>query len=792
MSSETFIVPRVRTDAIDGCHACAAKIAETLSRTRGFLSATPNQSPVSVVYSVDPAVLDANTARQIVSTTADSVARELGHERMLIGGMDCPDCARTIERGVSSIAGVQAAEVNLMAGQLSVCYDPRRVDQAAIDRRVSELGYHVKPQADQAGRPDERSEVRVLLLKRENLLALIAASLTLLGIICWFIDAPWPVMEAVYLTAILIGGLPIVRKGILTLFRSHSLDINFLMGIAVVGAIFLGEWLEAAAIVVLFAASEALEGYAMDRVRRSIRGLMDRAPTVALVRRGTVEVELPVGEVTPGDEIVVRPGQALPLDGIVIDGQSDVNQAPVTGESIPVSKTTGDEVFQGTVNGVGVLTVRVTRPADDSTVARIVNLVEAAQARRAPVQQLVDRFARVYTPAVVGLAIALAVIPYALGVDFATWFYRALVLLVIACPCALVLATPVSIVSAIAGAAKNGVLVKGGVYLERLAQVKIVAFDKTGTLTLGQPEVVSIVSLGRLPESEALGRAAALERHSEHPLGRAVVRAAEGQGLSLPPSSEVTALPGAGLTGVVSGHQYRAGSARLFGQAARIPAVQEATRRIESDGGTAVLFGDEAGVIAVFGLRDQPRPEARAALEALRQAGVRRLVMLSGDQPLAAETVGRELGVDDVRAGLLPNQKLALVEELRASGGAVAMVGDGINDAPALAASDVGIAMGVAGTGTAIETADIALMGDDLNGIARAIRLGRRAKRVIAVNIGVALAIKGLFLGLAAFGYATLWMAILADVGASLLVIGNGLRLYAQRPRDDGTSPDEL
>jgi Cd2+/Zn2+-exporting ATPase len=519
----------------------------------------------------------------------------------------------------------------------------------------------------------------------------------------------------------------------------------------------------------------------MDRVRRSVRSLLTLAPAVATVRREDAEVTLPVAQVVPGDTVVIRPGQRVPLDGLVLGGLSSVDQAALTGESLPVLKEPGDALFAGTLNGDGALTMRVTRLAADSSVARIIHLVEQAQTRRAPVQRIVDRFARVYTPAVIVMAVAVAVIPAPLGGDPAAWAYRSLVLLVIACPCALVLSTPISIVSALSAAAKRGILIKGGAVLERAATIDVVALDKTGTLTHGRPVVTDVWASEGRTQDELLALSATLERHSEHPLGRATVTAALEHGLELDEAHDTRALPGLGLVATVGGVEYRVGSRRLFGSDAVDGGAERALAAIEAAGGTAVLVGVQDRAYGVIGFADEAREHAYSAIASLRDAGVRLVVMLTGDREASAERIGRAVGVDQMVAGLLPEDKLAAVGELRQQGGIVAMIGDGINDAPSLAAADVGVAMGVAGSDAAIETADIALMGDDLRGVARVIRLGKLTRRTIIINIALSIGIKAVFLALAIAGAATLWMAILADMGTSLLVIALGLRLLRWR-----------
>lgn len=591
--------------------------------------------------------------------------------------------------------------------------------------------------------------------------------------------------------AIVAGGWYIVPRG----FRAamnRALDMNFLMSIAAFGALLIGEYQEAASAMFLFAVAQLLETYSMDRARNAIKSLMDLSPAQATVLRDAREVRVPADRVEVDETVVVRPGEKIPVDGEVLTGMSGVNQAPITGESIPVDKDPGAEVFAGTLNGEGALEVRATKPASDTTLARIIHSVEETQATRAPSQAFVDRFARVYTPLVVGGAILLAVLPPLVGFGaWGEWFYRALVLLVVACPCALVISTPVTIVSALAGAARRGILIKGGLHLENAGRAQVVTIDKTGTLTEGEPAVIEVIPLGGEASRSILALAAAAEARSEHPLARAVLVQAANEGIPVPAASDTTAITGRGLTARVGAETVFIGNERLFRE---LGGIGEEARRIleraEDEGRTAVLVGSApagAGPNAapalkgVITIADRVRPQAAAALGELHRAGIERIVMLTGDSTGTARAIARSLGrpgmgVDEVRAELLPEDKVAAVRDLRRSAGTVLMVGDGVNDAPALAAADVGIAMGTAGTDVALETADIALMADDLAKLPVTIRFARKAERIIRANIGFALLTKAVFVALAVLGAATLWMAVLADMGASLLVILNGIR----------------
>nr|MBA3271480.1 heavy metal translocating P-type ATPase [Acidobacteriota bacterium] len=477
--------------------------------------------------------------------------------------------------------------------------------------------------------------------------------------------------------------------------------------------------------------------------------------------------------------LIIRPGEKIPLDGVVVLGRSDVNQAPITGESLPIDKGPGDDVFAGTINGHGAMEVSVTRRRRDTTLARIIHLVETAQAQRAPAQQFIDRFARWYTPGVIVLAVLVATVPpLTMGMSFETWFYRALVLLVVACPCALVISTPVSIVSALAGAARRGVLVKGGIHLERLAAVRAMALDKTGTLTRASLAVTDVIAAAGSSEAEVLGSASAVEMRSEHPIAAAIVRESRGRHLSFTASSDVRALPGLGAQGLVDGQMVLCGNARLFRERGLLgPTAEALADRITASGASPVLIARDSVVLGVIGVADQERDVAADAIEHLHREGIRPIVMLTGDHESAARPIAARLGLDGVRAGLLPHEKVAAIQALRREHGVVAMVGDGVNDAPALAVADVGIAMGAIGSDAALETADVALMTDELSKLAYAIRLSRATVRNIRANIAISLVLKVAFVALAVTGLATLWMAVVADTGASIIVVANAMRL---------------
>jgi Cd2+/Zn2+-exporting ATPase len=695
--------------------------------------------------------------------------------------MDCPDEIAELRECLGAVDGVRALSFNLIRATMTVEHDPARIDADEIIRRVATRGMRAVA-ADHASTATRRIEA---VVPRAPLwMAVTSAAATALGAALSFVPAAtvhhttWPAALA-YVLAIVAAWRYVLPKAWSALLRGR-LDMNVLMTVAVIGAVGLGEWLEGATVAVLFAISHLLETWSVNRARRAIRSLMELSPQRARVLRpdGT-EQERGVEDVPVGSRIIVRPGERLPLDGRVIEGDTTVDQAPITGESIPVGKSLGDEVFAGTINQDGAITVDVTKPAGDTVLAGVIRLVEQAQARRSPSEQFVDTFARYYTPAVVAGAVLLCVVPpLLLGASWSTWLYRSLVLLVIACPCALVISTPVSIVSALAAAARNGVLVKGGEFLEAVGRTRVIAIDKTGTLTHGTPIVQEVVPLNDTTEQRLLELAAAIEQRSEHAIAKAIVTYANERGVSPLACRDYQAIRGKGAQATVDGESYLLGNHRLLEERdVCTDGIHRIMTKHEDCHHSVVGVASSRRPLGVILLADGLRQEAPAAVAALRRAGVERVIMLTGDNAGTARSIADECGGIEPRAELLPADKVKAVEELRASHKHVVMVGDGINDAPALAAANVGVAMGAGGSDAALETADIALMTDDLHKLPWLIRHSRRTRGVIAQNIGLSLGIKAIFLALAIPGLANLWMAIAADMGASLLVVFNGLRL---------------
>ncbi|WP_053180986.1 heavy metal translocating P-type ATPase [Pseudomonas thivervalensis] len=690
-----------------------------------------------------------------------------------IEAMDCPTEQTLIQNKLGKLEGVQRLEFNLINRVLGVTHD--LPSDAPIIKAIESLGM----QADSltAG---EKPETNDLPAPAKPWWPLALSGVTALGaeVIHFTSAAPNWVVALVALVSILSGGLGTYKKGWIAL-KNRNLNINALMSIAVTGAVLIGQWPEAAMVMFLFTVAELIEAKSLDRARNAISGLMQMAPEQATVQQadGTWQVQ-EVKAIALAARVRVRPGERVGLDGEVVAGRSTVDQAPITGESLPVEKTVGDKVFAGTINQAGELEYRVTAAADQSTLARIIHAVEQAQGSRAPTQRFVDRFSTIYTPAVFALALAVAVIPpLFMGALWFDWIYRALVLLVVACPCALVISTPVTIVSGLAAAARKGILVKGGVYLEGGYKLDYLALDKTGTITHGKPVQTDYVALDPTVENTAPALAASLAARSDHPVSRAIANAAVDKQLEPQVVDNFAALAGRGVRGDIGGQTYHLGNHRLVEDLGLCsPELEEKLFALEKQGKSVVLLLDSTGPLALFAVADTVKDSSREAIRQLHDLGIKTL-MLTGDNAHTAEAIAAQVGMDQARGDLLPEDKLKAIEALYAQGHRVGMVGDGINDAPALARSEIGFAMAAAGTDTAIETADVALMDDDLRKIPAFIRLSRQTSSILKQNIALALVIKAIFLGVTFAGFATMWMAVFADMGVSLLVVFNGLRL---------------
>ena len=706
-----------------------------------------------------------------------------------VEGLDCPAEVEPLRAALEGAPGVGGLGFDLIHGTMTVEYEPGATDPAALARRVAaRAGMRAEPLGDGTVSEDEHAHAGA-----SRWAATLGSGLALaVGMaLAWSRGPAWAARGA-FVLAIAAGGIELFPKAVRGL-RRLRLDIHVLMGLAVAGAVALGQWDEAATVAFLFGLSEALEAMSLERARRAVRTLLEIAPETAerVEPDGTTQV-VAAAEVQPGERVRVRAGARVPVDGTVVAGRSSVDQQAITGESVPVLREAGDEVFAGTVNGDGVLEVAASRPLGDAVVSRIVERVRAAQAGRTPAEQSIDRFARVYTPLVVAIALVVMLAPPLIHLAGAasagwplwkTWLNRGLVVLVIACPCALVIGTPVAVVSALAAAARRGILIKGGQFLEEFGRLRVLAFDKTGTLTRGEPDVVEVVSTEGRDDAEVLRIAAALGDQGGHVLGRAIARHARGLRLEVPRAEQYTAVPGLGATGTVGATQYHIGSHRYIDEAGLCPPDFHASLGDAEGGvGTAVALSAPSGPLGWIRLADRPRPEAARVLAELHALGVEP-VMLTGDNEPTAAAMARELGIAERRANLLPADKAVAVAELDARRGPAGMVGDGVNDAPALAAARVSVALGGIASGAALETADVVLMADDLVGLPWLVRHSRRTLARIRQNIAIAVGSKVLVLVLAILGWANLWMAIAADLGVSLVVVANALRLLrADRP----------
>ena len=712
-----------------------------------------------------------------------------------IHGMDCAEEVTALKAEVAPLSGVRDLGFDVLNGKMIVEFSESAVSPEAVIAAVAKTGMRAEPWPD-SGETVERAG----WWARWNRTVMTTASGLLLaaGLAVHVATSGWraafgghegltmPLATRIlYFGAVVTGAWYVIPKGWRALVRLRP-DMNLLMSIAVGGALAIDEFFEAGTVAFLFAVSLALESWSIARARRAIASLMSLSPdTACLVNPDGSEMLVNVRQVVVGATVVVRPGDKFPLDGTIAKGETTVNQAPITGESMPVHKAPGDSVFAGTINQDGAVEFVTSKPATDTTLARIIRLVGDAQSKRSPSEQWVERFARLYTPAVMALAVAVMVVPPLIFAgDWSRWLYEGLVLLVIACPCALVISTPVSVVAALTSSARRGVLVKGGPYMEAPAALKAIALDKTGTLTEGRPAVISIVPLSGHTEAEVLESAAAVEMRSEHPLAKAIVREATSRGIRPAAADSFQAFKGKGATARLGGKSVWLGSHRLLEERGQeTPDMHERLESMERDGASVIVIGKDEHVCGLIAVADRIRPSAKAAVDQMRASGIQQIVILTGDNRGTGEAIGRAAGVDQVRAELLPEDKVAAVEELVRRYGQVAMIGDGVNDAPAMARASLGIAMGAVGTDAALETADVALMSDDLLAVAWLIRHSRRTLAVIRQNIVASLGVKAVFVVLTLAGHASLWAAIAADMGASLLVIFNGLRLLSSNAR---------
>jgi Cd2+/Zn2+-exporting ATPase len=764
---------------------CPQVLVDMLLDHKGIVEARLNSSDHTLEIGYHSDLIDLTQVNRLAQETGVRLRSEYKHFLTHMHSNSCRDCASEyLEKRLAALPGVPAASVNTVAGVISVAYDPALISQQEIKQTIVDIGFRL----------DEAEARPASTLLRRELIEPILVAFTLLGlaggVAARALGAPGWLVITLAVIAYAAGGYFGLRAGINDLLKLH-INVDLLMILAASGAALIGSWAEGATLLFLFSLSNLLQNFALDRSRNAIRKLLDLRPTTALVRRDDKEEVVQIEDLVIDDVVIVKPGERIGVDGVVVTGQSAVDQSSITGESIPVEKEVGDKVFAGTVNQHGSLDVRVSKLAADSMLSKIIQMVEEAQARRAPTQRFIDTFEQYYALAIIAaVSLFIAIPTLMLGRNFPGVFYRAMVLLVVASPCALVISTPASILSAIADAARKGILFKGGAYLENLAGIKGVAFDKTGTLTYGKPMVTDVVPVNDHTEDQLLALAASVEERSEHPIAKAVVAAAEARGLEVAEATDFQAYPGMGISATVDGTHLLVGSPRLMEQENITVQASLAAElaRLENEGKTVLLVHNHEclGAIAVA---DQVRPEAREAVAALRKAGVERVIMLTGDNEAVAGAIAAEAGLDGCHAGLMPQDKVDLLQKLEADYGPVAMVGDGVNDAPALATASIGIAMGAAGTDVALETADVVLMTDDLGKISYAIELSKKARRIVWQNIAFSLSVIVVLISaaLGAFGQTIpLPLGVVGHEGSTVLVVFNGLRLLAFGARGRG------
>ncbi len=770
-------IPILLPDVSEEKDACLIRLETAVQNQQGILDAhlDERQQPVCLCLHYDPGQISTGEVRRLAIRAGAQITNRYRHERYHVEGMDCSDCAQVVEHSLGRLDGVLYARVNFQAQTLQLEYDTQQIRKREIERRIHHLGYRIPVDG-----------LRGLFQVNRSMILSLASGLFLLA--AWagqrYLGFSPVLLLGLYVATYVAGGYDLSRHAWHAL-RRRQFDTDLLMIVAALGAAALGEFSEGGLLLFLFSLGHALEHRAVDHARHAIHELADLTPKNALIIAEDGDIEVPVDLVQLGEVVKIRPGVQVPVDGEIVQGESAVDQSPVTGKSIPVLKQPGDEVYAGTVNGEGVLQVRALRLARDSTLSRVVRMVEEAQSQKSPTQSATERFTRVFVPVVLVAAFTLILVPPLFGVPFRTSFLRAMTLLVAASPCALALGPPSTILAGIAQAARHGVLVKGGVHLENLGRVKTVVFDKTGTLTQGRPVLseVYIADSAEISENRLLTLAAAVESQSAHPMAKAIVDAARARSLSLPAAHVAQAATGRGVQAEVEGLVVRVGSARwLLEVGATIPpALAARGENAERSGQTVIYLEVDNHVLGIMTVADQIRPQAPAALAALRNLGVELMIMLTGDNQRVAESIASQIRIDEFRAGLLPEDKAVVLQELGEKSGPVGMVGDGVNDAPAMAHATVGIAMGGAGTDVALETADVVLMADDLTRLPYAIGLGRAVQRILWQNLAIALGVIAFFIILSVSGLAGIGLAILLHEGSTILVVLNTLRLLRFR-----------
>lgn len=792
VEAKTISLPVALPKGFSACERCVDRLRDSLLQIEGIQSVTVNSDNSTLVLTYDPHLASLDDVKKRAELIGVQLAESFEHKTLNLIGLDCPDCAVKLEKGVARINGVLWVTTNFASARMSVEYEPEKVDFSAISKRVRDLGYTVReapgppmgpqtPHAHEHGHEHPQPSGR-WQLSRQTVLTVIAGAALLLALVLAHQGLSMP-SKVFYAIALFAGGIYAARGAVYSL-KSLVPDMNFLMTVAAIGAVAIGQWFDGAMVMFLFSLGNALEARTVERSRQAVRSLVDLFPTQARVIRGGEEVVVAAGEVVVGDMFIVRPGEKVPTDGVVHLGSSTVNQASITGESAPVEKSPGDKVFAGTINQRGSIDVVATATSEDNTLAKIFHLVEEAQAEKAPSQRFTEQFGRLYTPIVIAIAVIVAIIPPLLfHARFQDALYVALTLLVVSCPCALIISTPVTIVSSIGNAARNGVLIKGGSHLEAAGAVQVIAFDKTGTITTGQSEVTDVIPVDGSSEEQVLALAAGVESRSEHPLADAIHREVMRRGVHVPPVADFEALTGMGAAARFNGETAVVGNTRLMDQLGiDMSSWTRLLSALQRDGKTVVMVASGRQLVGIIAVRDTVRESAKEAFQKLRRIGIQRIVMITGDNEATARAVARDLDIDEYYAELLPQDKVDVVRLLiERFGSRVAFVGDGVNDAPALAAATVGIAMGAAGSDTALETADIALMSDDLARLPYTIRLSRTALRTVKQNITFALIVIGVLISTALLGKLRLSEGVLGHEGSALIVIANGMRMLRFR-----------
>lgn len=784
MEERILNIPVVWPDYYEDCGHCIESLREMLEGLDGVRTVSINADRRELGISYDPNFLTFEEIKDRGRALGVSIDEHYSHRTVRISGLDCPDCAQKLETAIKRIRGVGWATLNYATSTLIVEFEPQVTSLGAITGRVKDFGYDIEG-------PRAEYPAKSAILRNARLAATVISGVLLAaGGMVWLLAGASAAVSTLFILAAVIGGIFPARTAALSL-RGLVLDTNLLVTVAALGAIALHEYAEAGAVMFLFSLGGTLEAYTVDKTRKSIMSLIDASPPTATVKRNGAYLSAAVQDIEVGEIVLIKPGDKVPVDGTIVEGESTIDQSPITGESVPVSKSTGDVVYAGTINGRGSIEVRTTSPAEDNTLARMVHMVEQAQSQKAPTQQFSEKFGRYYTPIVIGLAVLVAIAgPLWIGGGYKDWFGRALTLLVVSCPCALVISTPVAIVAAIGNAAKSGVLIRGGAHLEMLGDVSVIAFDKTGTLTKGQLSICGVIPFNSHNPSDVLGIAAAIESRSEHPLADAIVSNAQQANLPRRAVQFFEAFPGKGARAVVEGEVFYIGSTRFMQELGIDVPATTAMAELQMRGCSVVYLSDGEKLWGAIGAADTLKPGSLDAIAKLKDVGVRKTVMLTGDTVQSGRAIAAQLGIDEEHAELLPEDKLRKIKELSTGRQKVAMVGDGINDSPALAAADVGVAMGGAGSPAAIEAADVALMADDIAMLPYAISLSKKAKRIIKQNVALSLFVVALLVVGALSKYISLAVGVVGHEGSALIVIANSMRLLKRSPTPSAAGVD--